>query len=440
MAKGKKGKKDKGPKKPPPPEQVTTLQILEERTKMLCPRLGDVYNRSMTVEEILRDVVDRTITKTAMKGLPFLRLCGHKIAEAPDFVMLAPQLKGLVEINLSRNQLFNTESLFQSLSCLPSITNLNLSFNFLNRSIPDSAAALVNLEKICLDVNQLTSLGPAVSAWSHLTSFSCADNSLVEVIEECSSWPAVTYVNLKNNKIAAIPINVLTAWKDLKSLLLGSNLIPVIPDEISGIAALQTLDLSNNALEVLPPSLSQCTNLQLLHVGNNKLMDISPELFTSLTNLKELQLYKNKLTIVPPEIGNLTLLERVSLASNQIRDLPEEIGTCTSIQELYLGNNAKFSYFPVSAGHMQKLKELSMYKCPALKQLPPTISELGCLQLLDLRTMKKDVCKVDQYVVEDLEARHVKVLGAVIKKGKAPPKKEEVVGGGGGGGGGGDNV
>ena len=38
--KGKKGK-DKGSKHPPPPPPVTTAHILEERTKMLCPRLGN---------------------------------------------------------------------------------------------------------------------------------------------------------------------------------------------------------------------------------------------------------------------------------------------------------------------------------------------------------------------------------------------------------------
>ena len=52
--KGKKGKKDKGPKGPDP---VTTAQIIEDRTKMLCPRLGDIYTRSAQVDVIL-EVLD----------------------------------------------------------------------------------------------------------------------------------------------------------------------------------------------------------------------------------------------------------------------------------------------------------------------------------------------------------------------------------------------
>jgi hypothetical protein len=47
--KGKKGKKGKNAG----PEPITTLTVLNERAKMLCPRLGDVYTRSEYVDGIL---------------------------------------------------------------------------------------------------------------------------------------------------------------------------------------------------------------------------------------------------------------------------------------------------------------------------------------------------------------------------------------------------
>lgn len=50
------------------------------------------------------------------------------------------------------------------------------------------------------------------------------------------------------------------------------------------------------------------------------------------------------------------------------------------------------------------------------------------LRELDLRAMKKEVCKIDQDVVESLQAQNCIVRGGVVKKGK--PKK----GGAGGGG------
>lgn len=50
--KGKKGKKDKK-KVEAGPQPVTTVQIIQDRTKMLCPRMGDIYSRALNVEGIL---------------------------------------------------------------------------------------------------------------------------------------------------------------------------------------------------------------------------------------------------------------------------------------------------------------------------------------------------------------------------------------------------
>lgn len=49
--KGKKGKK--GKKKESGPPITTTQIIISEREKMLCPRLGDIYTRTMNVEHVL---------------------------------------------------------------------------------------------------------------------------------------------------------------------------------------------------------------------------------------------------------------------------------------------------------------------------------------------------------------------------------------------------
>jgi hypothetical protein len=64
-AKGKKGKKGKKEKKEPSgPIPVTTAQILQDRTKMLCPRMGDIYDRNEQVENILEVFDDKYILLT----------------------------------------------------------------------------------------------------------------------------------------------------------------------------------------------------------------------------------------------------------------------------------------------------------------------------------------------------------------------------------------
>ena len=77
--KGKKGGKDKATR----PTPVTTLEMLHERTKMLCPRLGDVYTRTAGVGEILEDVAGKTLVKCAVKKLATAKLNGLKLSAIP---------------------------------------------------------------------------------------------------------------------------------------------------------------------------------------------------------------------------------------------------------------------------------------------------------------------------------------------------------------------
>jgi hypothetical protein len=69
------------------------------------------------------------------------------------------------------------------------------------------------------------------------------------------------------------------------------------------------------------------------------------------------------------------------------------------------------------------LKELSLSRCPALKQLPNTTAEMTCLRELDLRAAKKQVCKISPELVEALKQQLCKVRGGVVKKSKGGKKK-----------------
>ena len=418
-AKGKKGKKG-----PVAPEQTTTQQIILDRSKMLCPRMGDVYFKTIEVESILTDCVEKIVFKAADRGYSILHLSGMKMSIMPDLSSVISQLQSLTDINLSKNLLFNAQQLFEALVGIEGLKRLNVSQNFLNGILPEIAGQCKNLESLNLDINQLTGLSPGcVNQWASMKHFSIADNSLICLPEELSTWKNIEIINVKNNKIPEIPVSIFTnCSSSLQRLYIGYNLLTVIPEEIGECTKLQSLDFAANQITVLPTTLSKCADLELLHLGNNKLVEIPPEIFASLTKLKELQLYKNKLAIVPPEIGNLQAVERMSLASNNIKALPEELGSCTSLQELYLGNNAKLSSFPNSAGHLHMLRELSLRKCPALKQLPNTAAEMVSLRELDVRAMKKEVCKIAEEVFVSLEKQNCVVRGGVIKKGK-PSKK-----------------
>lgn len=199
--KGKKGKKGKKEKKPPGPTPVTTVQIINDRTKMLCPRMGDVYNRTLNVEGILEDVVDNYLYKAVEKQSNSLSLVAMKMKRLPDIKVHISELQCLTSLNLSKNNLFNGDELFQvycftvsvppmnsfdiqypffpqALAGLQQLTQLNVSENFLNGVLSEHAGKLTRLETINMDINNITVLCPEVRNWTNLKIFTISDNSL----------------------------------------------------------------------------------------------------------------------------------------------------------------------------------------------------------------------------------------------------------------------
>jgi hypothetical protein len=114
----KKGGGKKKKKVPLGPPIVTTAHMINERTKMLCPRLGDVYTRSLNVEQLLGDVTEKLIEKAGARQSGMMNLSGMKISSIPDLSKIAPTLQSLTSLNLSKNNLFNGAQLFE-VSILP---------------------------------------------------------------------------------------------------------------------------------------------------------------------------------------------------------------------------------------------------------------------------------------------------------------------------------
>ena len=109
-----KGKKSAVPAGPP---IVTTSIIRRERVKVLCPRLGDAFTRAKLVDEILEDVAERILLKASIGRANTINLSCMRINQLPDLFQLAPDLKSLVDINLSRNNLFNSDHVFEVCDC-----------------------------------------------------------------------------------------------------------------------------------------------------------------------------------------------------------------------------------------------------------------------------------------------------------------------------------
>ena len=110
MPKGKKSKKGKDKDKTRP--QLTTLPILKARTTVLCPRLGDAYALTNKVTQILEETAQQVIQRASMKQLNSVNLSSHKLYQLVIPAEFIPGLKTLTSINLSKNNLFDSASLF----------------------------------------------------------------------------------------------------------------------------------------------------------------------------------------------------------------------------------------------------------------------------------------------------------------------------------------
>eukprot|EP00064_Thunnus_orientalis_P001086 superscaffoldBa00000067_g1087 len=150
---------------------------------------------------------------------------------------------------------------------------------------------------------------------------------------------------------------------DLTKLLLSSNQLTQLSDDIRLLPGLSTLDLHDNQLSSLPSALGELQELQQLRLSHNQLRSLPVEVYT-LKNLRSLTLQQNLLESLPEELGQLENLTELDLSNNQLTSLPSTLGRLTCLQKLHLCHN-KLSCLPDSLTQLTT----SLSLLPNLKML-----------------------------------------------------------------------
>ena len=109
------GRKDKVT---PGPPAITTETIRRHRLKILCPRLGDYYSRMMEVENVMGDVADKVLQKASTRQSNTLSLSGMRLARLPQLLQISVELTSVVDINLSKNHLFDSNNVFKVITLI----------------------------------------------------------------------------------------------------------------------------------------------------------------------------------------------------------------------------------------------------------------------------------------------------------------------------------
>ncbi|XP_029943527.1 leucine-rich repeat-containing protein 40 [Salarias fasciatus] len=169
---------------------------------------------------------------------------------------------------------------------------------------------------------------------------------------------------------------------ELTKLLLASNRIARLDDDVRLLPALLTLDLHDNRLSDVPEALGELTQLRQLRLGQNQLRLLPLGLF-SASGLQTLSLQKNQLESVPEQLGNLTRLTHLDLSHNLLGALPDSLGGLESLLDLQLAHN-RLGRLPPGAARLTRLRSLDCSH-NLLDELPADLSALTGLEQLRLR-------------------------------------------------------
>jgi len=133
---------------------------------------------------------------------------------------------------------------------------------------------------------------------------------ITEVIQDKTSYHAITDLNLSNNNLSVFPKEICNL-KNLQYLRLQDNQIMKLDEELfrlqsEWVNSLKYLNLANNQITKLPFSLFNLKNLEGLLLNHNNL-EYLPDAVGRLVKLKSFNIIGNRLTCLPASILKLPI-------------------------------------------------------------------------------------------------------------------------------------
>jgi hypothetical protein len=206
-------------------------------------------------------------------------------------------LTSLVAIRLSNNHLSGT--IPQSLGQLDALQVLHLDFNRLSGTVPQSLGQLRHLEELHLGINRLGGTIPAsLGQLKNLQELGVARNQLSGTVPQSfEQLSAAKTMDLGGNWLTGTILSLLVQLSQLQQLHLSFNQFSeTIPESIGNLTALEALDASHNLfVGTIPPSLFALKNLGLLSLNDNQLSAAIPSM-KELKHLQWINLSTNKFT------------------------------------------------------------------------------------------------------------------------------------------------
>jgi internalin A len=174
--------------------------------------------------------------------------------------------------------------------------------------LPKEICDLINLRRLYLSPNKLTSLPSGIGNLTGLNELVVRDNELNELPDEIGQLKNLTRLNVDRNYLTKL-LPTIGQLSNLCILEIRENQLTELPSEIGNLEKLEHLDISCNCLLSIPPEIGNLKNLKKLIVNN----------LAWEGNMEG----RNNLATLPPEIRQLEQLEELDLRGNPISIPPE---------------------------------------------------------------------------------------------------------------------
>uniref|UniRef100_A0A8C1QCZ0 Leucine-rich repeat protein SHOC-2 n=1 Tax=Cyprinus carpio TaxID=7962 RepID=A0A8C1QCZ0_CYPCA len=231
------------------------------------------------------------------------------------------------------------------------------------------------------EAQQNLSFGAADRWWEQtdLTKLLLSSNKLQSLSEDVKLLPCLLVLDLHDNQLISLPDSI-RDLEQLQKLILSKNKLTELPSGLWRLTNLRYLVLTSNKLSTFE-HLANLKNLVKLNLFCNKLKSLPPAI-SEMKNLRMLDCSRNQLESIPPVLAQMQSLEQLYLRHNKLHFLPK-LPCCKTLKELHCGNN---QIEILEADHLKHLSALSLLELRdnKVKSLPEEITLLQGLERLDL--------------------------------------------------------
>ncbi|BGP17000.1 hypothetical protein JCM10213_006694 [Rhodosporidiobolus nylandii] len=244
------------------------------------------------------------------RQLKYLNLSNNRFDHIPKVV---PAIEPLVELDIS----FNTVTRVQpEIGQLENLERLNLLANLVT-TLPPTLGSLVSLKELDIRRNVLSDFSPLASI-PHLEVLRCEHNQASSLD---AAWPNLRILTAKQNSLTRFSLSGTSSF--LTSLNLSYGKLSTLSGDIfEHLGSVETLILDSNTLRILPDNIGSLSNLVHLSIKTNLLTSL-PESIGLLQRLQTLQVSGNDLQTLPSQVWLLPQLISLNASSNLIKDFPD---------------------------------------------------------------------------------------------------------------------